>query len=83
MGATGAFRSLQSTELLSQVLANEFICATEALDRIPHKPGGGVADIHNWVRKYVGQYDGDTVMSKECTTLNNRLLDGSLQQIFG
>ena len=83
MGATGAFRSLQSTELLSQVLANEFICATEALDRIPHKPGGGVADIHNWVRKYVGQYDGDTVMSKECITLNNRLLDGSLQQIFG
>ena len=83
MGATGAFRSLQSTVLLSQVLANEFICATEALDRIRHKPGGGVADIHNWVRKYVGQYDGDTVMSKECTTLNNRLLDGSLQQIFG
>ena len=83
MGATGTFRSLQSTELLSQVLANEFICATEALDRIPHKPGGGVADIHNWVRKYVDQYDGDTVMSKECTTLSKRLLDGSLQEIFG
>jgi len=83
MGATGTFRSLQSTELLAQVLANEFICSTEALDRIPHKPGEGVADIHNWVRKYVDQYDGDTVMSKECTTLSNRLLDGSLQEMLG
>ena len=83
MGATGAFRSFQSTELLSQVLANELICATEALDRIPHKPGQGVAGIHHWVREYVGQYNGDTVMSEECTTLSNQLLDGSLQEIFG
>ena len=83
MGATGTFRSLQSTELLGQVLANELICASEALDRIPHKPGEGVADIHLWVRKYVDQYDGDSVMSKECTTLSNQLLDGSLQAIFG
>ncbi len=83
MGATGAFRSLQSTELLSQVLANELICATEALDRIPHKPGQGVAGIHHWVRGYVGQYNGDTVMSEECTTLSYQLLDGSLQEIFG
>ena len=83
MGATGTFRSLQSTVLLSQVLANELICGTEALDRIPHKPGGGVAEIHIWVRKFVDQYDGDSVMSKECTTLSNQLLDGSLQEIFG
>ena len=83
MGATGTFRSLQSTELLSQVLANELICAAEALDRIPHKPGEGVAEIHLWVRKYVDHYDGDSVMSKECTTLSNQLLDGSLQEIFG
>lgn len=83
MGATGTFRSLQSTELLSQVLANELICAAEALDRIPHKPGEGVAEIHMWVRKYVDQYDGDRVMSKECTTLSNQLLAGSLQEIFG
>ena len=83
MGATGAFRSLQSTELLGQVLANELICAAEALDRIPHQPGEGVAEIHLWVRKYVDQYDGDSVMSKDCTTLSNHLLDGSLQEIFG
>jgi len=83
MGATGTFRSLQSTALLSQVLANELICATEALDRIPHKPGEGVAEIHHWVRKYVDQYDGDSVMSKECTTLSNELLDGGLQEVFG
>jgi len=83
MGATGTFRSLQSTALLSQVLANELICATEALDRIPHKPGEGVAEVHHWVRKYVDQYDGDSVMSKECTTLSNQLLDGGLQEVFG
>ncbi len=83
MGATGAFRSLQSTALLSQVLANEFICATEALDRTPHPPGEGVAEIVRWVRKYVDQYDGDAVMSEECTILSNKLLHGGLQEVFG
>ena len=52
-------------------------------DRIQHKPGQGVAEIHHWVREYVGQYNGDTVMSEECITLSNQLLDGSLQEIFG
>ncbi len=83
MGATGTYRSLQSTELLSQVLANEFICSTEALDRISEEPGTGVSQITNWVRRHVTKYDGDRVMTSECECLSNDLLNGGLQTIFG
>ena len=32
MGATGAHRSMKSSRYLAQVIANELICSTEALD---------------------------------------------------
>jgi histidine ammonia-lyase len=83
MGATGTYRSLQSTILLSQVLANELICSTEALDRIPHQPGTGVGIIHNWVRSHVAKYTGDKVMSDECSNLSDNLLKGHLKNILG
>ena len=83
MGATGTYRSLQSTILLSQVLANELICSTEALDRIPHQPGTGVGIIYNWVRSHVAKYTGDKVMSDECSNLSDNLLKGQLKNILG
>lgn len=83
MGATGTYRSLQSTILLSQVLANELICSTEALDRIPHQPGTGVGIIYNWVRSHVAKYTGDKVMSDECSNLSDNLLKGHLKNILG
>jgi len=83
MGATGTYRSLQSTILLSQVLANELICSTEALDRIPNQPGTGVGIIYNWVRSHVAKYTGDKVMSDECSNLSDNLLKGHLKNILG
>jgi len=83
MGATGAYRSLKSTTLLSQVLANEFICATEALDRISEKPGDGVVKIAQWVRTFVDKFEGDVVMSAGCTNLSKNLLNGGLQVSLG
>ena len=83
MGATGTYRSLQSTILLSQVLANELICSTEALDRIPYQPGIGVGIIRNWVRGQVAKYTGDKVMSDECSNLSDNLLNGQLKNILG
>ena len=82
MGATGTYRSLKSTQLLSQVLANELICSAEAIDRITEKPGSGVSKIVYWVRTHVRPFEGDRAMTSECEALSNDLLDGGLQTMF-
>tara|TARA_B100001750_G_scaffold248413_1_gene279259 strand:- start:257 stop:1768 length:1512 start_codon:yes stop_codon:yes gene_type:complete len=82
MGATGTYRSLKSSRLLSQVLANELICSAEAIDRISEQPGSGVSKIVNWVRTHVSPFEGDRVMSSECEGLSDDLLNGGLQAIF-
>ena len=82
MGATGTYRSLKSTQLLSQVLANELICSAEAIDRITEKPGSGVSKIVYWVRTHVRPFDGDRAMTSECEALSNDLLGGGLQAMF-
>ena len=82
MGATGTYRSLQSSQLLSQVLANELICSVEAIDRISELPGVGVSKIIDWVRNHVSPFEGDRVMSRECEGLSKDLLNGGLQAIF-
>jgi len=83
MGATGTFRSLQSSILLSQVLANELVCSTEALDGIAETPGAGVAKVSEWVREHVEGLDGDRSLTKECENLSMAILDDGLTSIFG
>ena len=78
MGATGTYRSLKSSQLLSQVLANELICSAEAIDRIAESPGSGVSKIVAWVRSHVQQFEGDRVMTSESEALSNDLLKGGL-----
>ena len=82
MGATGTYRSLKSSQLLSQVLANELICSAEAIERINESAGYGVSKIVDWVRTFVLPYKGDRVMTSECEDLSNNLLSGGLQAIF-
>ena len=83
MGATGTFRSLKSTTLLSQVIANELVCSIESLDRLEIQPGNGVVKLKNWVRKFVAPFAGDRVMSHECQTLANTILSVDPHDIFG
>tara|TARA_A100001234_G_scaffold183834_1_gene167126 strand:- start:47 stop:670 length:624 start_codon:yes stop_codon:yes gene_type:complete len=83
MGATGTFRSLKSTTLLSQVIANELVCSIESLDRLEIQPGNGVVKLKNWVRKFVAPFAGDRVMSHECQTLANSILSVDPHDIFG
>jgi len=83
MGATGTYRALQSTILLSQVLANELVCSTEALDGIIESPGAGVAKVTEWVRKHVDRLDGDRSLTEECENLSRAILDGGITSIFG
>ena len=83
MGATGTYRALKSTKLLSQVLANELICASEAIDRISESPGDGVRKIHCWVRNYVNPMDSDRAMTSDCEKISALLIDGDHSSIFG
>ena len=83
MGATGTYRSLKSSKYLSQVLANELICATEALERLNESPGLGVKKIKDWVRTKVDKLDGDKSLTKECEELSTSIINGEMSEIFG
>ncbi|MED5375432.1 MAG: aromatic amino acid lyase, partial [Candidatus Thermoplasmatota archaeon] len=82
MGATGSFRTMNSTRLLTNVIANEIICACEALERIPESPGSGVAKIRDWVRGIVPPLDGDRQLSDDTMKLSRAILEGGLTGIF-
>ena len=82
MGATGTHRALKSSILLSQVLANELICSTEALENIQESPGSGVARVSEWVRKHVSRMEGDRSLTNECENLSTEILNGGLTSIF-
>ena len=83
MGATGTYRSLKSSKYLSQVLANELICATEALERLNESPGLGVKKIKDWVRTKVDKLDCDKTLTKECEELSTSIINGEMSEIFG
>ena len=50
MGMTAALLALQSTERLELVLAIEALCAAQALELVPGRPGDGAAEVHRLVR---------------------------------
>lgn len=83
MGSTGCFRAHISSSLLSQAIANELVCSSEALDRIDGIFGNGVSKIHNWVRTLVHPLKGDRTLSEECEKLSESILNGELTDIFG
>jgi histidine ammonia-lyase len=82
MGATGTYRALKSTMLLSQVISNEMICSAEALENIHENPGSGVEKVTKWVRTHVSSLQGDRSMTDECESLANAMLDGEFNRIF-
>jgi histidine ammonia-lyase len=53
MGMTAALLSLESVDRLELVLAIETLCAAQALDLVPGRPGNGTAEIHRLVRERV------------------------------
>ena len=83
MGATSTFRTVRSTELLSQVIANEMICSTEALRRIEPNAGQGVRNTTDWVGIHVPPLTSDRVMSDDCERLSRALLSGALSDALG
>ena len=83
MGATSTFRSMQSTVLLAQVIANELICSNEALRRTDLDAGLGVRTTTEWVSSQVPALTSDRSMSEECMNLAQALLLGGLSEALG
>ena len=83
MGATSTFRSMQSTVLLAQVIANELICSNEALRRTDLDAGLGVRTTTEWVSSQVPALTSDRAMSEECMNLAQALLSGELSEALG
>ena len=83
MGATSTFRSMQSTMLLAQVIANELICSSEALRRTDLDAGLGVRTTTEWVSSQVPALTSDRAMSEECMNLARALLSGRLSEALG
>ena len=81
MGATGTYRSFKATKLLSQALANELVCSSEALDRISETPGDGVSKIHKLIRTIVAPLENDRSLTKECESLSNAILLGEISKV--
>jgi len=83
MGATSTFRSMRSTMLLAQVIANELICSNEALRRTDLDAGLGVRTTTEWVSSQVPALTSDRAMSEECMNLAQALLLGGLSEALG
>jgi histidine ammonia-lyase len=83
MGATSTFRSMRSTMLLAQVIANELICSNEALRRTDLDAGLGVRTTTDWVSSQVSALTSDRSMSVECMDLAQALLLGGLSEALG
>jgi len=83
MGATSTFRSMRSTMLLAQVIANELICSNEALRRTDLDAGLGVRTTTEWVSSQIPALTSDRAMSEECMNLAQALLLGGLSEALG
>tara|TARA_B110000240_G_scaffold130183_1_gene144557 strand:+ start:1141 stop:1392 length:252 start_codon:yes stop_codon:yes gene_type:complete len=82
MGATGTYRTYKATKFLSQVIANELICSSEALNRILEKPGTGVQIISDWVSSIVAPLTEDRSMTNDCENISEKILLGNLSNLF-
>jgi len=83
MGATSTHRTMRSSELLAQVIANELICSSEALRRTELDAGRGVRKVTEWVGSLVPPLTSDRAMSDECMGVATGLLSGGLSQAMG
>ncbi len=66
MGMTAATKLRSIVDLAEKIAAIELIAAAEGLEyRAPLKPGRGVRQAHEIIRKYVARLTSDRAMSKE------------------
>ena len=78
MGMTAALLALQSTERLELVLAIEALCAAQALELVPGRPGDGAAEVHRLVREHVPPLVEDRPPGADVEALRPLIASGDL-----
>ena len=77
MGMTAALLALDAAERLEGILGVELLCAAQALDAAPGRPGAGVAALHAEVRRHVPVLVEDRVLAPEIATAAALVRDGA------
>jgi histidine ammonia-lyase len=81
MGMTGALLALESVSRLELVLAIEALCAAQALELVPGRPGTGAVDLHTLVRSRVPALDEDRPPAPDIEAIRELVASGELARI--
>ena len=78
MGMTAALLALESTERLELVLAIEALCAAQALELVPGRPGDGAAELHRLIRERVPPLVEDRPPGADAEAVRTLIASGEL-----
>ena len=78
MGMTGALLALESVSRLEAVLAIEALCAAQALELVPGRPGTGAAEMHGLVRSRVSPLEEDRPPAPDIEAVRDLVSAGDL-----
>jgi histidine ammonia-lyase len=78
MGMTAALLSVESVDRLELVLAIEALCAAQALDLVPGRPGVGTAELHRLVRERVPALVEDRPPGADVEAVRSLIASGAL-----
>jgi histidine ammonia-lyase len=81
MGMTGALLALEAIDRVETVIAIEVLCAAQALDLVPGRPGAGTARMHALVRERVGPLVEDRPPADDIEAVRPVVVDGLLAGI--
>jgi histidine ammonia-lyase len=81
MGMTGAVLALDAIDRVETVLAIEVLCAAQALDLVPGRPGAGSARLHDLVRERVAPLVEDRPPADDIEAVRPVVADGLLAAV--
>jgi histidine ammonia-lyase len=81
MGMTGALLSLDALERAATVVAIEALCAAQAVDLVPGRPGAGAARLHALVRERVDALDEDRPPGPDIEAVRALVSDGQVAAV--
>jgi histidine ammonia-lyase len=81
MGMTAALLASESVLRLELVLAIEALCAAQALELVPGRPGRGTADLHALVRSRVAPLEDDRPPAPDIEAVRQLVGSGALAEV--
>lgn len=83
MGMTAALLTLEALDRAERVLAIEVLCAAQALELVPGRPGEGSARIHELVRSRVPPLSADRPPAPDIEAVRELVASGALAAVAG